>query len=424
MTSDDLLLNKSENQQWYTQHWRNLNTATHEEIIDAMDIDKIPDLDTYLEITQHIGNIKRAGTNNMFGINHRGLKAPIPENRDQYGLTFFTRPQLNLSGANIRKDRRFYDLLNNYNNNTNIQAFVRQTLDPRLQMDDALSNWKNVKNGESLWDPYSSVYNKVQSSPLVDPRMGFIPILTNNLVSLSGWPDLTLNSYTSEQGLKGNQWIMVDSAYDFLEAYDLSATFRNTRDEPIILMFQTWERYMSLVFEGALAPYLDMIANNEMDYNTRIYRLVLDESRRYVKKIAACGAAFPTTVPTGKFFDYSDEDIYNKSTREIDIQFHAVGAEYNDMVTCREFNWVSAIFNSDVRQYLNSKSTMERGLCSMIEIPRGMLWMLNHRGYPIIDYNTLELKWLIHKNSKDLNTILKYIDKTKLPTKNFEKAEV
>lgn len=399
-----------------TELWHNLNMASHEEVINAINIDEIPDYDTYMELTQHIGNLKRAGTNNMFGINHRGIKSPVPENRDQYGLTFFTRPQLNLSSGNIRKDRKFYDLLNNANSRANIQSFVRNTLDPRLG-EDALAGWKNF-NGKMWEEKYGGLRNI--RSPLVDPNMGFIPILTNNLLSLSGWPDLTLNSYTSEQGLKGSQWIMVDSAYDFLEAFDLTAVFRNTRDEPIILMFQIWERYMSLVFEGILAPYMDMIVNNEMDYNTRIYRLVLDESKRFVKKIAACGAAFPTTVPTGKFFDYSDEETYNRSVKEIDIQFHAVGAEYNDMVTCREFNWVSGMFNIDVRKYLGGDGS------KMMPIPRGLLWMMNHRGYPIIDYNTLELQWIINAEepvnkegstggSKDFSRVLKYINPIHIP---------
>ena len=396
----------------YRDGWRELNKMSHDDVMAKIDYDSIPDQDTFLEITQHIGNLKRAGSNNMYGLNHRGLKPAIQQNKDHYGLTFFTRPQLNLSSFNIRRNRRFFSLLTT--NPNSVHRYVRMMLDPRLGHD-YLNGWRQVVKNEKVL----ANANKKMSSmtcPLVDSHMGFIPILTNNLISLSGWPDLALNSYTSDQGLKGQQWIMVDSAYEFLEAYNLTATFRNTRDEPIILLFQTWERYMSQVFEGMMSPYMDMIVNNEMDYNTRIYRLVLDESKTFVKKISACGAAFPVNVPTGKFFDYSDEELYNRSTKEIDITFQCVGAEYNDPITIQEFNQVSAIFHSGVRRYTEDMYLAEKKGEStdilaggMMEIPRGLLSVLNNRGYPVIDPSTMRLKWLIDTSSKDLAKILRYI---------------
>ena len=53
---------------------------------------------------------------------------------------------------------------------------------------------------------------------------------------------------------------------------------------------------MSLVFEGKLVPYFDYMAENTIDYNTRIYRLVTDSTHMYVTKIAATGYAFPISV--------------------------------------------------------------------------------------------------------------------------------
>lgn len=408
MTADDLYTGTSTSGSIATEAWQKLNFMSHDDVLSVIDYDKIEDHDTYLEVTQHLGNLKRAGSNNLFGINHRGLKPAVKENKDHYGLTFFTRPQLNLSSSNIRKNRKFYSLLSTDVNS--IHRFVRMTLDPRLGMD-ALAGWRDVAAGANQTKMFTtSAAMKTLHSPLVDPYMGFIPILTNNLLSLSGWPDLALNHYTSEQGLKGQQWIMVDSAYDFLEAFSLSASFRNTADEPIILLFQTWERYMSQVFEGLMAPYMDMIVNNEMDYNTRIYRLVLDESKKFVKKIAACGAAFPVSVPTGKFFDYSNDSLYNTTTKEIDITFQCVGAEYNDAMTIKEFNTVSAIFNPSIKNMLYGLPT------ASIQIPRGLLHILNNRGYPIIDPSTLELKWYINSWSKDLERILSLINIKDLPS--------
>lgn len=381
----------------------------------------IPNLDTFLELTQPMGNPKRAGTNTLYGINHRNFKPPVPENRDVYGLTFFTRPQLNLSSLNLRRNRKFYPLLTT--NEVSIHRYVRNMLDPRLGMKNLNYDWREEAGGRSRHESDDKIYNqylqlrKSQSDitcPLVDENLGFIPILTNNLLSLTGWPDISLNAYSSEQGHKREQWIMVDSAYEFLEAFNLSAVFRNTRDEPILLMFQIWEYYMAQVFEGMINPYLDMIANNEMDYNTRIYRFVLDESKRFVKKTAACGAAFPVNVPTGKMFDYSDEETYNRSIKEIDISFQCVGADYNDYATINEFNFVSAMFCSDMRKVVNGETDN-----NMVQIPRSLLVMLNHRGYPFIDPYTLELKWYISKDSQDLAKVMRHLKRTVLNKSMF-----
>ena len=76
-----------------------------------------------------ITSINDAIINNLFGINHRQTALTIPQNRDHYGLTFFTRPQLNLMPENIRNSRKFFPLLTN--NPASYQAYVRAMLDPR-----------------------------------------------------------------------------------------------------------------------------------------------------------------------------------------------------------------------------------------------------------------------------------------------------
>ena len=50
--------------------------------------------------TTSIGSRDTAIGDAYYGINHRGSPAPISINRDTHGLTFFTRPQLNLTPDN------------------------------------------------------------------------------------------------------------------------------------------------------------------------------------------------------------------------------------------------------------------------------------------------------------------------------------
>jgi hypothetical protein len=327
----------------------------------------------------NIGSIERAMANNLYGINHRSIPTVVPSNKDRYGLTFFVRPQLNMAADNLKNVRFFYSLLSE--NTKSIQAAVRALLDPRLI------------TGVTL----GSVTLPAITCPLVDNQNAFIPILTNNLISISGWPDLTIPTFTSNPGMYKEVYSQVDGFSRNYESFDIDASFRNVRGDPSIMLFYVWCHYQSLVFEGKMMPYFDFITENEIDYNTRIYRLVLDQSNMYVTKIAACGAAFPISVNLSNFFDYNNEKPFNDQSKEINVRFRCLGAEYLDDVLIFEFNNTVTIFNPSM---LDGKREQ-----AMIKVPRSLLTLFNNRGYPRIDYNTYELEWYV---SKDLyNTYTK-----------------
>ena len=380
--------------------------------IGEIDFSKLDTLDKFFRLTQPTGSHRRAISNNLYGINHRAIKGIIPENRDSYGLVFFTRPALNLSNSNLRNNRKFYSLLTK--NPNSIHRYVRVMLDPRITRGkggyafipgDTQSLTGSAKKDLSSKDIKAvEAYQQVGklpniTCPLVDDKLGFIPVLTNTIKDLSGWPDIALPTYTSKEGLKREQWAIGDGFVDIYDSFDISCTFRNFRDEPLILLFETWIRYIAMVFEGMMSPYIDYIIENEIDYNTRIYRLILDESKTYVKKIAATGAAFPINVPNGKFFDYSDSEKYNNSSKDININFKCMGAEYNDDILVHEFNQVSCIFNPDFNM-LGKKG------CPLVKIPYNLLDLFNNRGYPLINKETLELEWYVSKESKTYKEIV------------------
>jgi len=297
-------------------------------------------LDDYFQSTP-IGSIDKAISNNLTGINHRQIKSALVKNKDSYGYTFFVRPQLNLQSENIRNERRFYPLLTT--EEYSIQNFVRLTLDPRLQ--------HGYRFG-------SHVVPAINSS-LVDQNQAFIPILTNNLKSISGWPDLTAPTYTSKPGLFNETYAQVDGIVKYYESYDINATFYNTKGDPIVYMFYIWLFYSSLVFEGKLVPYIDFITEMEIDYMTRIYRLVMDRDKNIVTKIAATGVSFPISLPTGSFFDYNDDKPFNDQNDEISIRFKCLGAEYQDDILIKEFNATVAIWRLNPRR-LDTKKQIYR----------------------------------------------------------------
>ena len=343
----------------------------------------------------HLPDFDRKVTNNLYGLNVNNRNIKMPMNTDLQGYTFFTRPQLNLTTNNIRNIRQFYSLLTTQD--LSAQRFVRCALDPRLQFE-----IPNLVGGDEVLD-----------TPLVDKNMGFIPILSNTLTSLSGWPDMVAPTHTTANGIRKEQISMIDGSFETFDAFDLSATFGNFINEPLTTLFQTWLMYSSLVFEGLLYPYEDFITEFEFDYNTRIYRLVMDKTNTHVKKIAATGAAFPASVPTAKFFDLDSSTPYGSQTKEINITFKCMGAMYNDDILIKEFNMVSAIFNKGVRDYLlhGEASTL------MVAVPRDLVSLFNYRSYPIIDMETYELKWLVDKEEIRAHNLSK-ADKKKLLNDN------
>jgi len=345
-----------------------------EEVI--LDINRFNNFDDFLQFNTPVGSVDQSLSNTLYGFNHQSHATIMPANKDNYGFTFLTRPQLNLTSANLRNIRKFYNYLTKREGY--LHPYIRKMLDPRLS-----------KGGV-----------EVIESSLINNKQGFIPVLTNTLKTVSGWPDMVLPTYTSQQGLMKEQHAMGDGSMEIYDSYDLDLTFKNTKDEPIILMFQLWIMYISYVFRGKMSPYIDFLRANEIDYNTRIYRLVMDENKRFVKKVAATGAAFPITVPSGKFFDYSSATNYNDQTKDINIRFKSMGAEYNDAITFLEFNEVSSIFNTRVRNMLDGE--LDHGL---EKIPYNMLDMLNYRGYPIINMRTSELEWWIESDSLTLGKL-------------------
>ena len=347
-------------------------------------IEPIPkSLDEYFARSSTLGNVKREVSENFFGINNLFVETPLPRNKDYDALTFFVRPQLNLTSGNIRNNRLFYSLMTT--EPMSMHRYVRCMLDPRLM----------YGSGK----PTADDPNKMEDGlvcPLVDNTNPFIPIFTNTYRSISGWPDVTLPTYTSNPGLYKQQYSQADGVTLNYESFDLDVTFRNMIGDPVIYMTYIWLHYMSSVFEGRLVPYMDFITENTLDYNTRIYKMTLDFSHTYVKKIACVGAAFPISVPTGQFFDSNRDKPFNEQTDEFSIRFRCLGAIYNDDIIVENFNRTVNIFNPGMRQMFEGKRNVKpKPTDPMVKIPRDKLVFYKNKGIPRINEETFELEWYI-----------------------------
>ncbi len=350
-----------------------------------------------------IGPVSNAIGNAFYGINHRVTPGAIQINKDFHGLTFFTRPAMNFSTVNLRTQRVMTPFLTNQA--SSLPRIIRCLLDPRL--------------GYGTPTTQANGGNSGITSPLVDNQQAFIPILTNSLLSINGWPDVIAQTYTAPEGVYKESYSFVDGTTQNYGAYDITATFRNMPGDPITAMFLAWVRYASMVFEGLLVPYPDFIIENEIDYQTRIYRLVLDNTKTKVQKIAACGAAFPMSSPIGASFNYEHDRPINNANDQISIPFRCIGAMYNDDILISEFNKTVVLFNNGM-----DDSTRSTGYTM---VPLAALTIFNYKGYPRINPDTYVLEWWVDNDTYNhyiptYNPITADLQKTNTAANNLASA--
>lgn len=293
----------------------------------------------------------------LSGFGRRPGGVSLPRNSDMTGITFFTRPELNMTVENLINDRRFTPLL--VPEPDTLGGALRSMLDIRLN----------------------------EGNHLFDHKQAFIPMLSNLLTSANGWPDIKINPQYSKPGIYKEVWMMNDSITDINDNFDLTCSFHNVVGDPISLLFATWLRYMGQVYIGEVVPYPEKVVENEIDYMTRIYHFLMDPGNRYIQGVVACGAAIPVGLSMGAKFQMTREDVYNKSVDDITVSFACLGCMYNDPILLKEFNETVIRANPDMGVPRNSL---------MSRVDPKLSTTLNFKGYPFINEYTSELEWYMY----------------------------
>ena len=315
------------------------------------------------------GNMSRpngASTDVLSGIDFLNSGTAFQRNNDNQGLVFFTRPRLNMSYDNISSDRVFIPLL--AENPLSPYRAIRIMLDPMLD----------------------------ETSSLFDSRLPFIPLLSNTLQSLSGFPDVTLNMYTSPEGLRKESYTMIDDVAEINSTFDITATFANIQGDPITKLFHFWQRYGGFVYSGEMVPYPDAILENKIDYQTRIWRLVLNAGRTHVTKIGCANVCTPIADPLAASFNYSRESASVRDNDQITIPFRCSGAEYMDPILYQEFNTTVGLFNPGMRDADGDDPAINRKTL-FVKLAKNEQALFNFKAYPHIDTVSLELEWWVLK---------------------------
>jgi hypothetical protein len=323
------------------------------------------DLEAFNKLNSPFNNDAQTLTNAFYGLDANASGLALEEDEEFRTHIFITRPQLRLTEDNCILTTELIKLLTE--NKNSVHSYTRAMLDPRLF------------HTTEKFDP-----------DIVDNYNPFIPVLSNTITKLSGWPDPVLDTRTSTEGRVKQQTIMVDGTVDIYRAFDLDATFMNVPNMPVTSLMSVWTDYMDKVHKGRIQPYLDMIIRREIDYMTRIYVILTNKNGDDIKMFANIGAGLPYVNNIGSLFDF--DKTTPTRVKEVAIRFKCIGAEYNKMVSMVDFNMLMGAFNPYIRKLQNGDE--DHGL---YEVPRELHTQFKSRMYPYIDINRGKLLWYIPK---------------------------
>lgn len=302
----------------------------------------------------------------LFGLNHeqrRPILRNIPEGE---ALVFFTRPYFNMSKTNLRNNRVMTNLI--VNEVESVQTYIRQTLDP------------DVAENESTY------------CSLVNPNCAFVPVLSNTILNMSGWPDRILPTFASKPGARGEQFSLPDGIVETNGKFDLTFTFEKMDGDINEKLLTTWMDMMSLQNDGICVPYVWHEAYKEKNYDSRIYVLVMDVTNRIVLDIATAISTFPVNDNKGAKFNISNRKRVKEN--EFSVRFEANLIQYSDPILLLEFNLASARFNRDVFNLITGKSH------NLHKVAPVDFYKYKNNLIPIIDFETNELCWYANNDSR------------------------
>lgn len=254
----------------------------------------------------------------------------LPTNAEHSGLTFITRPRLNLQSSSLRQDRVFAPLDGDPATVVNsMQFMIRCLLDTKFA--------------------YQMVGKNIRS-PLVDYENPFFTPLCNALTGISGYPDPIIQTLTTDPGFHSEDQTFAIGHDDLNKTYDLNLSFKDIQHGPICAMFLYWIRYIHNVTKGTMLAYSDDIDNQRLNYTVSIYRFVMDPSRRYITRFSKATGCFPKSVPIGAMFNFSEGELFISSAGKFSIPFVANKIEYNDYAIFADFNRLAERYWPDINR--------------------------------------------------------------------------
>jgi len=259
------------------------------------------------------------GYYDQFATFFRGLdrfkRNMLPSNSEHHGFTFITRPRLNLTDVQLAQDRCFAPL--NNEDPQSVPFMIRALLDTQWARDH---------------------YKEATISPLLNYYSPWLTPVVNALTSMTGWPDPTLYTETTEGGFFQEDMTVAIGGDRMSKTYEVNVTFKDIQGGPIMAIFDYWTKWMANACDGVMMPYADAIDKNRLDYTVSIYRFATDPTRRFITKFAKGTGCFPKSVPLGAVFNVNQGEIFSEGSATVTVPFVINHISYNDPIIITEFN--------------------------------------------------------------------------------------
>lgn len=329
------------------------------------------------KIFDYISRIGGKGSNatsiyeQLRGINSLGTHPSMPISREQFGLTFFTRPRLNLGDSNLRAYRPFYSMVGGADG-ISLPRAIRAMLDP-------VGVWRNGKG-----------------SPLTNHEQAFIPWLSNGLVSQSGWQEIAPGTFTSAEGNHHESWSMIDDTIKNFRVWDLNTSLRNGAGNVIVMLLYVWVVYASLVYEGDMTAYPDAIMQHRIDYHTRIYRFSMDANKKRIMGWWST-IAYPYVAPSATGANMSLDSPFNSEAAQVSVNWKCHGLDTFDPIIFSEFNNVVAYFNPNMHPAVRNTR--------MVQIDEDLFHVFNYKTFFWIDEEEQIMERWVSKEDYDEWTV-------------------
>ena len=309
----------------------------------------------YKKIVDHM--YRSAGSGGFFNQYQTALtqfdkfqRSPLPQNSEHSGLFFMSRPKLNLMSGALRQSAKMLAL--DTFNITDVQFAIRCLLDTKFC------------NKESL--------SKASLSPLLNTLSPWNVPICNRLVSVSGWPDIVLETNTTEGGFHSENQTFIIGGDNLNKTYDLTLTFKDIQGGAIAAIHDFWLEYVRCVTKGIMIAYKDDIDAQRMNYTVSMYRFMLDPTRKYITKYAKATGCFPINIPLGGMFNINEGEVTVQTAGKFSIQYKVNKVEYNNPMILEDFNTLARRYCSEIDNYK----------------PLNFDAMNNFRGLPFIDVSS------------------------------------
>ena len=338
--------------------------------------------------------------------------ALVPMNMLNTGYTFITRPRLNLTIDNLRTNPIMSTLASG--DPQSVTFMIRGLLDTVLSGGDnggqsspaGLGPLTSLQSGASkLFASQAKQYRatilaeakkfhaKALTSSLLDVNNPFLTPLCNGLKGISGFPDLTVDTETTEGDFHSGDFTFVKGSDMNNRTNELSLEFRDVQGSIIISIIFYWVLAMALQAKGVMVAYPDDIYEQRLNYTVSIYRFVMDTSKKHILWWAKATGCYPKSVPVGSLFNISQGEGILTSAQNFSIPFVANDVKVNDPNILLDFNTL-------VSRYCPSLFPTNDSYQKMSDTNKPFDLNINHPmynfiGLPVIVNGTsgLELAW-------------------------------